>query len=346
MSETTVTATFAATKISGVDGAAFIDIGALLTTRLGDKIVVTDSAGASISGYIKAAGTGETLGNELIDAWTATGYETFTTVGTDITSAVNTDGSSARCYKAISSSLLGILGKASVGSFTLNSGTAPFLSMFATAAITVGLSVSDPIVAGSWYRTFYIDTYNYIGMRRDSNTDWSASSISLKQVLTPSATGVTITSTPDGSTYNWEKKDSAFNYADASGYTITITNSMFEVLIYRLLSANAAVKRRINTRIFPVVMPQDVVLPAVSYQRISADPANTLAGASGLVNAHIVINSWSRNYDEAKALALEIRTAMNTASTFKSLLTNELDGYDPDVSLYVVSQDFSVWGEE
>lgn len=121
---------------------------------------------------------------------------------------------------------------------------------------------------------------------------------------------------------------------------------MIETSLRALLVTDAAVKRRVNTRIFPVVMPQDVALPAVSYQRISADPVNTLSGASGLVNAHIVINSWARTYDEAKALSLEIRTAMNGATTFRSVLTNELDGYDQDVSLYVVSQDFSCWGEE
>lgn len=40
---------------------------------------------------------------------------------------------------------------------------------------------------------------------------------SLKQVLTPSATGVTITSTPNGGTYNWASIESGFNYNDAGG---------------------------------------------------------------------------------------------------------------------------------
>lgn len=46
--------------------------------------------------------------------------------------------------------------------------------------------------------------------------------VSFKQVLTPSATGVTITSTPNGTTYNWTSIESGFNYNDASGYTYTI----------------------------------------------------------------------------------------------------------------------------
>lgn len=121
---------------------------------------------------------------------------------------------------------------------------------------------------------------------------------------------------------------------------------MIETLIYTALTTDTAIKRRINTRIYPVVMPQGVTLPAVSYQRVSADQNDTLSGRSGLVNAHIVINCWARNYDEAKALAQEIRAAMDGVRTFRAVMVNELDGYDQDVSLFVVSQDFSCWGTE
>ena len=37
------------------------------------------------------------------------------------------------------------------------------------------------------------------------------------------STGVTITSTSNGSTYNWASIDSGFNLNDASNYTYTIT---------------------------------------------------------------------------------------------------------------------------
>lgn len=47
--------------------------------------------------------------------------------------------------------------------------------------------------------------------------------VSFKQLVTPSTTGVTITSTPDGTTYNWASKESGFDYNDASGYTYAIT---------------------------------------------------------------------------------------------------------------------------
>ena len=47
---------------------------------------------------------------------------------------------------------------------------------------------------------------------------------SVKQVLTPSTTGVTIASTMGGSTYNWTSEDSGFKMNDSGGYTYSISH--------------------------------------------------------------------------------------------------------------------------
>jgi len=75
-----------------------------------------------------------------------------------------------------------------------------------------------------------------------------------------------------------------------------------ETTINTILTGAADVKRIVNTRIYPLVMPQDPKLPAITYQRISNNPVNMLAGYSGLANPHMVINSWAMNYHEAKTL--------------------------------------------
>ena len=43
----------------------------------------------------------------------------------------------------------------------------------------------------------------------------------------PSTTGVTITSTPAGTTYNWASKEEGFNYNDANGYTYQLERERF-----------------------------------------------------------------------------------------------------------------------
>ncbi len=49
--------------------------------------------------------------------------------------------------------------------------------------------------------------------------------VSAKEVLTPSVTGVTIVSTLGGTTYNWTSKETGFNYNDPAGYTCQIFDS-------------------------------------------------------------------------------------------------------------------------
>jgi len=54
-------------KLSAVDGTAFVDFSTadVLTDNIGKYIVIKDSTGKEIKGWIKAAGTGETLSDEL-----------------------------------------------------------------------------------------------------------------------------------------------------------------------------------------------------------------------------------------------------------------------------------------
>ena len=65
-------------KLSLSNGTAFVDFSAadVLTDYIGKRIVITDSAGKKAVGYIKAAGTGETLGDELA---TNGGFDSDTT---------------------------------------------------------------------------------------------------------------------------------------------------------------------------------------------------------------------------------------------------------------------------
>lgn len=122
---------------------------------------------------------------------------------------------------------------------------------------------------------------------------------------------------------------------------------MLESKIYTVLSQNANIANRVNARIYPLVMPQDPILPAITYQRLSAGFVNDLSGYSVLENPHITINSWATDYATVKAMADEVHTAMNSAATaFRAMLSNELDIYDGDLNLFAVSQDFSCWNRE
>ena len=221
--------TRANTKLSAVDGTAFVDFSTanvLTNYAPKSKLTVTDSAGKKLVGYIKAAGTGETLGSELItnggfdtdtvwtkhDGWSIDGGKAVKVVGTG----------NGRCvYQTAPLSLHGCY----LGSFDTEAVAAAALGMSQI------LSGTDNQLIVQWhqstgtktgYATALAGGNVIIGVHSEPWGTATIDNVSLKQLLTPSVTGVTITSTPDGTTYNWASKEAGFNYNAASGYTYTI----------------------------------------------------------------------------------------------------------------------------
>ncbi len=214
-------------RISAVDGTAFVDFSAAgtLTPYIGWYLKVYDSTGKTIEGYIKAAGTGETLSEtEKItngDFGSSTGW--LGLVNWSIGSGVATmaAGTTASLYRTDFTPISGALYKES---FDLVSQTAGDVYIIIQNPVITFPTHTVPAtytayVIPSAQTTFIIQGEN--GFRG------SVDNASVKQVLTPSTSGVTITNTQGGATYNWAVKTTGFNYNDSSGYTYTISTPTF-----------------------------------------------------------------------------------------------------------------------
>lgn len=117
---------------------------------------------------------------------------------------------------------------------------------------------------------------------------------------------------------------------------------MIEQSIYSHLSTFAQLNSMISIRIYPMMMPQDPILPAVTYQRIGNSPINTVSGAAGLDNPRIQFDCWATTYESVKALGDTVRKALAVAP-FAALQMSDGDMYDYDTEIYRVSMDFSCW---
>lgn len=219
-----------------------------LTDKLGHLLKIRDSSGRAIQGFIKAAGSGETLGDNLITGWTNlpdAPFGTFNTSGADITSAIS--ATTAVGYSNnINTALRGALLKISP-TLTLNSGTAPLLQ-YKRPVTYAGDAIISTLATGDYYRTYVFrlsDGATQDGFRVGVNSASTnfALTIPIRQVLTPSSTGVTIVSTKGGSTFNFALKNSSFNYNDSSGYTYEIIRVRQAVLMDSdaCLNANATI---------------------------------------------------------------------------------------------------------
>ncbi len=212
------TVTQANMKISAVAGTAFIDFSAVdaLTLKLGHLLKVRDSSKRLIQGFIKAAGTSETLdATNLITEWTNVNYDVFTSVASpDIVSAIY---STSGTQTATTNSMVTAVGKLYklVATWTNVAGQAPTLTGtngFVTATLSAGANNIYFVATG---------TSIVITSTNTAAASWGCTFV-LKQVTAPAATGVTISSTKGGSTMNFAQKDASFNYNDSSGYTYEI----------------------------------------------------------------------------------------------------------------------------
>jgi hypothetical protein len=119
------------------------------------------------------------------------------------------------------------------------------------------------------------------------------------------------------------------------------------------LMADSGVTDLISTRLFPLVVPQDVTLPAVAYQRISGIPQNAHDGSSGLTVARIQFTCHGSSYTSAKAVAAALRAALNgkkggmgSTEVNVSLLQDESDGWAERHGAPTVRQDYMIWYQE
>ncbi len=67
-----------------------------------------------------------------------------------------------------------------------------------------------------------------------------------------------------------------------------------ESRLYGHLSAYAGLTSLVATRIYPVRMPQDVALPALSYQEISGPGEHPIKGAAVALKSRYQFTAWAK----------------------------------------------------
>lgn len=131
---------------------------------------------------------------------------------------------------------------------------------------------------------------------------------------------------------------------------------MIEQGLTARLLADATVSSLIETRIYPVMLPETLLdpntetPPSVSYRRISDVPSYMLNGARLMSKTRIEYNAWASQYGDAKAVAAAIQASLegfsgqlgDVAVQFIEAGGVNTDGFDPDSRLYRVSTDFLI----
>ena len=80
--------------------------------------------------------------------------------------------------------------------------------------------------------------------------------------------------------------------------------------LYEYLSANAAISKRIDGRIYPIVLPQDAPLPAIVYAPVLANYDSALQGDTGFVRQTIQFVAHDKTYKKSRELSRLIKKAL------------------------------------
>jgi len=130
---------------------------------------------------------------------------------------------------------------------------------------------------------------------------------------------------------------------------------MIEENLTEYLLTKSDITDLIVARIYPNILPQDPTFPSITYNRVSGRRVLKLnPGRSGLAVARFHINCWAETYSAVKALAEEVRIALQG---YQGVLSDgvsaqavhfygDWDQYESETHEYRVIMDFEIWHTE
>lgn len=129
----------------------------------------------------------------------------------------------------------------------------------------------------------------------------------------------------------------------------------FEEGLFAYLSTYPGLVPLVGTRVYPVLLPQNATLPAVTYTRL-ATPRLHEFEASFLPHPTFQFDCWAMDtavisgYEEAKDVATQVvaaldiyRGAMGAYTVEASIVDSERDAYDPETKIWHVIVDVEIW---
>ena len=122
----------------------------------------------------------------------------------------------------------------------------------------------------------------------------------------------------------------------------------FAQALYSHYTSHPGLSALVGTRVYPLRVPQNPTLPAVTYQRSGGSNEDT-HDQSTAHSPRIQFTCWAATYIEAEALALQVEAASRTwhdAQGGAAHPNEPIDMSDPETGVYqiVVDVEFEVAG--
>lgn len=128
-----------------------------------------------------------------------------------------------------------------------------------------------------------------------------------------------------------------------------------EAALFSRVTTYAGFAALCGTRVYPIVLPQNPTLPAVTFQRISAVREQIFGGSAGLAHPRFQFTVWASTYASSRDVAEQLRLALDGyyglmggagGVQADATLVGEQEFFDPETGWYQTMMDFEVWHQE
>lgn len=123
-----------------------------------------------------------------------------------------------------------------------------------------------------------------------------------------------------------------------------------EEAVYTALTASGTLTALVSTRIYPFMLPQEIVLPAIVFFRVSGLRTPVMGVDLGLMESRIQVIIWAdsllatRTISDAVRGVMERWRATHGSVVIKdSLLDSESDGYNDDIEGYECIHEYRIF---
>jgi len=95
------------------------------------------------------------------------------------------------------------------------------------------------------------------------------------------------------------------------GAALPAADSTIETALYRILTEDASVYDSVEGRIYPVIVPQNAAMPAITYQQVSGPRVSSMDGPMGLAYINFQVNCWDDTYGMTRSLSEVVRKCLD-----------------------------------
>jgi len=88
-----------------------------------------------------------------------------------------------------------------------------------------------------------------------------------------------------------------------------------EQILARAISSNPATARLLGFNVYPMLVPQSVTLPFVTYQRTGVTRLTSLSTAVGVPTTQLELNVFSASYTETREISDALRALLDHYGT-------------------------------